>query len=135
MLAVQRNGMRSGEKMDNKKFLEEALKVDRPTYDDIAERLQDRKALRLLHAQIGLSGEVGELADAIKKNVMYGKPLDITNLKEECGDVLWYMAILLDEIGSSFDEVMAINDAKLKVRYPNGYTDKNASLRLDKKGE
>ncbi len=121
--------------MDNETYLEESLKVDRPTYDDIAERLQDRGRLRLLHAQIGLSGEVGELADAIKKHVMYGKELDITNLKEECGDVLWYMAILLDEIGSSFGEVMAINDAKLKTRYPNGFTEKHASLRLDKQGE
>ena len=115
--------------------MEEALKVDRPTYDDIAQRLQSRKNLRLLHAQIGLSGEVGELADAIKKHVMYDKPLDVENLKEECGDVLWYMAILLDEIGSSFSEVMAHNDTKLKKRYPNGYTDKNASLRLDKQDE
>ena len=118
--------------MKNDDYSREAMKVDRSSYEDLGKRMQDRHWLRLFHAQIGMCGEVGELADAIKKSVMYGKPLDIVNVKEECGDILWYMALLLDEIGSSFGEVMAINDAKLKKRYPDGFIEANASLRLDK---
>src|SRR5437764_1204166 len=49
----------------------------------------------LLHAILGISGEAGELVDAFKKELIYGKTLDIENLKEEAGDILWYMALLL----------------------------------------
>lgn len=118
--------------MDNKTYQSEAMKVDRGTYEDVTERLQTKGLARLLNAQLGLSGEVGELTDALKKHIMYGKSLDLGNVKEECGDILWYMAILLDEVGSSFDEVMTINDAKLKARFPKGFSEDNANLRLDK---
>ena len=44
--------------MENNKYQSEALKVDRPTYDDLAERLDRHKGqLRLIHAQMGLSGD------------------------------------------------------------------------------
>jgi NTP pyrophosphatase (non-canonical NTP hydrolase) len=51
------------------------------------------------HAQIGILTETGELADAFKRHVIYGKPLDVINLAEEVGDVLWYVALLLNELG------------------------------------
>lgn len=50
------------------------------------------------HAQIGIVTEVGELADAVKRNLAYGKDLDITNLVEEVGDVWWYVALLVREL-------------------------------------
>ena len=86
----------------------------------------------LLHAVLGLSGEAGELIDAVKKNLIYGKLLDIENYKEELGDILWYMALAIDSLGSSFEEVMQMNLEKLKKRYPEKYTDELASTRLDK---
>ena len=49
----------------------------------------------------------------------------------ECGDVLWYMAVILEEIGSSFEEVMAMNIEKLEARYPNGFTEQAAKDRKD----
>ncbi len=102
-------------------------------YDPIADRLFYNEGLiRLLHAGIGMSGETGEVLDCLKKTMMYGKKLDIDNLKEECGDILWYMAIMLDEIGSSFEEVMRLNHEKLSRRYPNGFTEKDALARADK---
>lgn len=51
------------------------------------------------HGQIGLVTEIGELADAVKRHVIYGKDLDITNFVEEVGDVMWYLNLLVTEVG------------------------------------
>jgi len=47
--------------------------------------------MHLLHMSIGVSGEAGELIDAIKKYVIYRKPLDRENVIEELGDLEFYM--------------------------------------------
>jgi phosphoribosylglycinamide formyltransferase 2 len=88
---------------------------------------------RLLHGVSGCVTEAGELEDALKKCIFYGKELDLVNLAEEVGDVMWYLAILLDELGSSFEEVTTINIRKLKGRYPNKFSSERALNRnLDK---
>lgn len=121
--------------MDAKEYLRKALSYDRSgdQYASLVVRMEtDPNLLKLLHSVLGMSGEVGEATDSVKKAVMYGKTLDIVNLKEECGDILWYMSLMLHAIGSSFEEVMAMNDAKLARRYPQGFTELHAQLRLDK---
>ena len=88
--------------------------------------------IELLHMAVGVSGEAGELLDAVKKHVIYGKPLDITNVVEELGDLEFYMQGLRNILGVSRQEIVDLNKAKLSVRYQNGYTDNEASLRRDK---
>src|SRR5574343_533576 len=39
----------------------------------------------LLHAAVGISGEAGELLDAVKKTWIYNKSLDVQNVIEELG--------------------------------------------------
>lgn len=90
---------------------------------------------RVLHATVGVSGEGGELLDAAKKAWVYGAPLDTENVKEECGDCLFYLQALLMEIGSSIEEAMEMNITKLNKRYPEGYTDQAAIERADKAEE
>ncbi len=46
----------------------------------------------LLHMNLGITTEVGEFLDVIKKNLAYGKPMDIVNLGEELADMAWYIA-------------------------------------------
>jgi hypothetical protein len=46
---------------------------------------------RILHAAIGASTEVAEL--------ILAESGDITNVKEEMGDILWYVAIAADALG------------------------------------
>lgn len=58
--------------------------------------------------------------------MFYGKELDIINLVEETGDILWYLSILLDCVNSSFEEAMRKNIDKLRVRYPNKFTNSEA---------
>lgn len=89
----------------------------------------------LLHAILGISGESGELVDGFKKSLIYGKAIDVENLKEEAGDILWYMALLLRTLNTTFEEVMAANITKLQRRYPEKYTDQAAIARADKTGE
>jgi NTP pyrophosphatase (non-canonical NTP hydrolase) len=123
--------------MNPKQFIEISLTRDLPNkdYKPIAARLwNDTQVVRLLHASIGMSGETGEILDNLKKTMMYGKELNVENLKEECGDVLWYMSVMLDSLGSSFEEVMQMNVDKLAKRYPAGkFTEKDAIERKDKK--
>lgn len=45
----------------------------------------------LLHMRMGVISELGELADAFKRNIAYKKPLDFTNIREEIGDICWYL--------------------------------------------
>lgn len=87
---------------------------------------------RLMHAQLGLSSEAGEFADALKRHTIYGKELDRENLKEELGDLLWYMALAANALGESLGTIAAANIAKLRDRYPEKYTDADALARKDK---
>lgn len=70
-----------------------------------------------LHSAIGLSTEANELLDAYKKARFYGRELNTQNIKEEIGDILWYLAILCDKLDYSFDKAMIDNIAKLEKRY------------------
>ena len=90
----------------------------------------------LLHMAVGISGESGELLDAIKKHVIYQKPLDIENVKEELGDLLFYMVNLMQSVGLTFEEVLQHNVDKLSVRYSSGkYSNEQAQERADKVSE
>lgn len=85
------------------------------------------------HMMIGACGEVGELADAIKRHTIYGKELDRANVVEELGDLEWYLAGLRQMIGITHREVLEANVAKLQARYPAGeYSDQAAQDRADK---
>jgi len=87
-----------------------------------------------LHGIIGISGEAGELIDAAKKALFYGHDLDKKNIKEELGDILWYIAAVIRSEGWTFEEIMEENIDKLKKRYPEQFTSELAKERLDKKG-
>ena len=79
---------------------------------------------RLLTASVGLSGEVGEFNDIVKKIIFQGKEIDDDtkrHLKSELGDICWYMAQALMALDSSWEEVFDINVAKLSERYPGGF--------------
>ena len=89
---------------------------------------------RLLTASVGLSGEVGEFNDIVKKIIFQGKEIDDDtkkHLKSEFGDICWYMAQALIALDSSWEEVFDINVGKLSERYPGGFDAlKSASRRV-----
>ena len=92
----------------------------------IGGRVANPEHARILHYLLGIHTEGAELADAAKRAIVYGAELDRVNAIEEIGDLLWYVARLLDLLGSSFDEAMARNIAKLRARYPNGFREADA---------
>jgi len=87
----------------------------------------------MMHMAVGISGEAGELLDAIKKHSIYQKPLDFDNVKEEAGDILFYLTGLLNDVGITLNECIEANREKLSKRYPNKcYSNADAIRRADK---
>lgn len=77
----------------------------------------------LTYTALGLTGESGEVAEHIKKAFYHGHTLDRASLCKELGDVLWYVAVMADSLGLGLDEIAAENIAKLKARYPEGFSE------------
>lgn len=96
--------------------------------------------MELLHAILGLAGEVGELVDAVKKHVFYEKPLDIANTIEELGDVEYYMEALRQNLQAAHPDIhfdrewmLSANLIKLRKRYPGEvFSNQAAVKRADK---
>lgn len=107
--------------MSNKQFTIDSLRTESHNYY--------QQNPRVLHASMGLVTEAAELQDALKKASFYGKELDITNIKEEAGDMLWYLALLFDAIGTDFETEQARVIAKLKARFPDKFTEEKAENR------
>ena len=59
-----------------------------PAETSIAGKFTTAEDRDILHGVIGIITEAGELAE----NLLYGKSID--NLKEELGDVMWYIALI-----------------------------------------
>jgi NTP pyrophosphatase (non-canonical NTP hydrolase) len=84
------------------------------------------------HMATGISGEAGELLDASKKHWVYGKELDMENVKEELGDILFYLQGALILTGLTYDDIISANYEKLEERYAGAYSDEAAIARADK---
>lgn len=87
---------------------------------------------RLAHAALGACTEAGEIGSSVKAVWIYGRQIDFDNLIEEVGDCLFYLQAIGLECGFDLDDAMRENIAKLRKRYPNGYSDKAANERADK---
>ena len=113
--------------------LDDAIETLR--YDAFVAMLFKQQSLNLmrLHAALGVAGEAGELADCIKKEIIYGKPLDRANLVEELGDLRFYIQATMMLYGISEQEVLQTNANKLSIRYKSlRYSDDAAIGRADK---
>ena len=85
----------------------------------------------VIMASLGLSGEVGELNDMIKKWIFHKSDMDITHAKKELGDIMWYVACMAKSFGWSLEEIMQLNIDKLKERYPDGFDTEKANNRRE----
>lgn len=104
--------------MDTKTFISKALRTESEAFN--------LPNARILHAAIGCVTESGEMLDALKKQIYYGRSLDTTNVKEEAGDLLYYLAILFDELQTDFETEMQRVINKLEVRYPESFSELRA---------
>lgn len=75
----------------------------------------------LEYPTLGLAGEAGEVANIVKK-IQRDFNGEITEeirakLKDELGDVLWYISACADELGLSLEEIARFNVEKLAKRH------------------
>ena len=85
-------------------------------------------------AIIGLVGEVGELADVVKKQTIYddmskfeakyGMSVE-DKIIDECGDTLWQLTLVMCKYGVSFQDVIDKNYEKLTKRHGGVQTAKD----------
>src|ERR1043166_5808 len=83
--------------------------------------LYPRRLSNIEYATLGLAGEAGEVANIVKKiqrdhgggikDEIRGK------LKDELGDVLWYISACADELGLTLSEIAEFNVNKLAKRH------------------
>jgi len=88
-----------------------------------------------IHATLGIVSEAGEIADTVKKSFAYGKKLDKDNLLEECGDLVWFLNLMIHNLDLTWEQVLAANIAKLEKRYPNLRFDAEHALNRNKQVE
>ena len=114
---------------DYQEFVDEVSSDATKNTDDFLDAVdileeQGVEPSRLLTAGIGLSGEVGEFNEIIKKCLFQGKELDedtVAHLKSELGDIMWYIAQGCLALNTDIEELIDINTAKLEARYPGGF--------------
>jgi len=81
---------------------------------------------KIIYSAMGLSNEVGEVIGKIKKWLRGDDgegPISEDRklaLKDELGDVLWYLAILAKDLDLNLDDVAKDNIEKLKSRKERG---------------
>lgn len=80
-------------------------------------------------ACLGLSGEIGEFNDMMKKVIFHESTFDEEHAKKELGDILWYVAMMCESFDWNMDEIMQMNIDKLKKRYPDGFDVNRANHR------
>jgi hypothetical protein len=97
------------------------------------ETLPENISTRGVHGMLGILTESGELASILQKYVETGE-IDIVNLSEELADGAggtnsWYGAVLCDTFNIDPNDPPAKVIRKLKARYPDKYSDDNATNR------
>lgn len=75
----------------------------------------------IIYPSLGLTGEAGEVANKVKKIIRDGQNKNtIQEISNEIGDVLWYVALLADDIGCKLSDIANDNLIKLANRKKNG---------------
>ena len=74
----------------------------------------------LTYLSLGLTGEAGEVANQVKKMIRDdGGELTRrrrNKIYDELGDVLWYLAMLAEDLGESLEFIASFNIMKLQER-------------------
>ena len=75
---------------------------------------------------LGLTGEAGDIAGCIKKTYAHDNN-QTKGIRENLGDAMWYAAMICNFYKWNMQEVLEENLKKLKKRYPEGFTIKDAN--------
>lgn len=128
----------AGEKLDN---LKKSLFYGKHHDGTVYKIIRNKKELtdinqRLLHGIIGTATESVELVQAVVKVLLDGESLDDVNIKEEVGDLLYYVSLILKDQNSDYQTEANRVIKKLKDRYPEKFSSEKAINRdLNKERE
>jgi NTP pyrophosphatase (non-canonical NTP hydrolase) len=83
--------------------------------------LYPKRLQNLEYPTLGLTGEAGEVANIVKK-IQRDFGGDLTDeirvkLKDELGDVLWYISACADELELTLEQIAEFNIRKLAERH------------------
>jgi NTP pyrophosphatase (non-canonical NTP hydrolase) len=84
------------------------------------------KDLEICGWGLGIAGEAGDVASCIKKVIFHKNIAVKDGIKENLGDTLWYVAMICNWFGWNLEDVLEENIKKLKARYPQEFTEKDA---------
>lgn len=108
--------------------------MDFKEYQDKAGRTRNVRIgshAEAVNYSLGMVCEAGEVGDIIKKWAFHDHEFDRDEIIKEIGDTMWYMANLCAAFDISMEEVAEKNIAKLKKRYPNGFSKEDSINRKE----
>ena len=89
--------------------------------------------MKIVYPCLGLSGEVGEVCEKVKKIYRDKKgnfsEHDKEQIVREMGDVLWYLAALASDLGYNLNDIAFNNTQKILERKDNGKLHGNGDYR------
>ena len=100
--------------MDLKEYQQLCKKTAKP-FDDRMKAMSDWG--------LGASGEAGDLAGCIKKTFYHNNDQS-DGIRENVGDVMWYLAMICNTMDWELDDIISENIDKLSKRYKDGFTEK-----------
>jgi len=122
--------------MEKKEAAEKILEILNQTNDSSLKQYQQACKLtakkfetpekEILTWGLGVSGEAGDIAGCIKKTFAYDND-QRAGIKENIGDTMWYLAMICNFFNWDMQEILNENLEKLKARYPQGFTEKDAA--------
>jgi NTP pyrophosphatase (non-canonical NTP hydrolase) len=98
--------------MNAQEYVKKVLITENRDLATLAPRFSSLRGIRLLHGGIGLSSELAEAQEMAEKPF-----IDAVNLKEEMGDLYWYMGIIVDELKFNPEEIFRNNEVSALVAY------------------
>lgn len=97
--------------MNPTEYVKNVLVTEARDMGPLQRRFAEIRNIRLSHGAFGLSSELCEAQELVEKPVIDG-----VNLKEEMGDLFWYMGIVTDELKLDPNVVFMFNDTdKIKT--------------------
>lgn len=112
--------------MNPKEYVKNVLVTENRDMAPLQERFSQVRTIRLLHGAVGLASELAEIrqmADAME--------IDSVNLKEEMGDVFWYMGIMVDELKADPDSVFSVFSSANLASLPEETKKKHLGFAVD----
>jgi hypothetical protein len=85
--------------MNFKEYIGLAIKTESCDINEIYDRLGNENLVRMLHASLGMVTEVTEFFESLDK-------CDSINIKEEIGDLFWYIAVSFHAARKEFPDIV-----------------------------